>query len=535
MNLFLAQLNPTIGDFAGNLEKVLGALDEARKAEAELVLFSELVLTGYPPEDFLHHDDFIQAADGALEKVIQASKGLNIVIGSLRKEQKKLYNTAFVISDQKLLGFQDKRLLPTYDVFDEARYFTPGKESRLFKIGNIQVAVTICEDLWFHSGLLKDIHYESDPVEEIKELKPDLVLNLSASPYHYNKIRDRLFVVAHAAKSIGAPIAHVNQVGGNDSLIFDGRSCLVNAQGELTALLPSFEESIFLADTEAPPIPFPKEEPLEELRKALVLGIRDYFYKSGFKKACLGLSGGIDSALVAVLAKEALGKEHLTLVAMPSPYSSEGSLTHAKELADKLEIPLLNIPINAPLTCFLDLLKPHFNGKAADATEENLQARLRGIILMALSNKHNYLVLSTGNKSELAMGYSTLYGDLAGGLAVIADLTKNKVYALSRHLKIIPKAILDKPPSAELRPDQKDSDTLPPYPIIDGVLTAYIEEGRSPEAIAKELDLPLELVLELIHKIHQSEYKRRQAPPGLRVTEKAFAVGRRFPIVQKFR
>ena len=538
MKVFVAQVNPTVGDFKGNLEKILKSIDAAKRADADICLFSEMVITGYPAQDFLHHDEFIRSADKTLEKVVDASKGISVVIGTARKEGKALFNTAAVISDGVLLGFQDKRLLPTYDVFDEARYFTPGDSTKVFPLHDKAVAVTICEDLWQHAGLLKHADYPVDPVIEAKALKPDVVLNLSASPYHYNKVGDRFFVVAKAAETIGAPVVYCNQVGGNDSLIFDGGSVAMDPKGAFLARLNSFKEDEQLVDSKGSPIHPEAHDPLEDLKNALVLGIRDYFYKSGFKKACLGLSGGVDSALVAVLAKEALGKEHLTAVAMPSPYSSEGSLSDAEALAKNLGIELIEIPIDSPFESFLNLLEPHFKGKAPDVTEENLQARIRGMILMALSNKHGHLVLSTGNKSELAMGYSTLYGDLAGGLAVIADVTKEKVYALCRHInkerEIIPDSILTKAPSAELKPDQKDSDTLPPYPLVDAVLTAYIEKNRSAEQIAQEEGLPLSQVQELIHKIHQSEYKRRQAPPGLRVTEKAFAVGRRFPIVQRF-
>lgn len=538
MQVYIAQLNPTIGAFKTNTQKVIKALQNAKDAKAQIVLFPEMILTGYPPQDFLYHKEFIRAAADALEAVIPFTQGIDAIIGTIREESGKLYNTAAVISDGKLLGFQDKRLLPTYDVFDEARYFTPGDSTRIFPLGGKKVVITICEDLWFHSGTLKNITYPVDPVLESAELKPDLLLNLSASPYHYNKIGDRFFVAARAAETVGCPIVLCNQVGGNDSLIFDGTSVAIDAKGGFLAKLPSFKEAEELVDTEGSSLHISPEEPLEELKQALVLGLRDYFYKSGFTKACLGLSGGIDSALVAALAVEALGPDHVTAVAMPSPYSSKGSLIDADALAKNLKIPLITIPINAPFDTFLETLKPHFSDKPVDVTEENLQARIRGMILMALSNKWGYLVLSTGNKSELAMGYSTLYGDLAGGLAVIADLTKDKVYALSRYLnkkgEVIPQAIIDKPPSAELRPNQKDSDSLPPYPLLDTVLTAYIEQGLAPEKIARDNQISEALVDELVRKIHQSEYKRRQAPPGLRVTEKAFAVGRRFPIVHRF-
>ena len=533
MKVAIAQINPTIGDFAGNGKKIGQAIEEAKAAGGDLVLFSEMALTGYPPEDFLLHREFIAQAEKALLDLVPKTSGIAAIIGTVREG---LYNSAAILAHGKLLGYQDKALLPTYDVFDEKRYFRAAEHFQTFEIGQKKVAITICEDIWQHSGKFRFASYPRDPVKEIAKLKPDLICNLSASPYHFRKYSLRQQIASDVAMSLGCPLILCNQVGGNDSLIFDGYSFALNAQGELVCRLQGFEEDFYLLDTDQmAPCNLMPPDPLQDLHQALVLGLRDYFCKLGFKKACLGLSGGIDSALVACLATEALGKENILAVAMPSRYSSPESLSDAKLLAHNLDIPLIEIPIEAPFQTYLSLLTPFFEGKKEDTTEENLQARIRGILLMALSNKHGYLVLSTGNKSEFAMGYSTLYGDMTGGLAVISDLTKEKVYQLSYRLShLIPRSILEKAPSAELRAGQKDADTLPPYPIVDVILEAYIEQNQSPAAIAEHHSLPLDLVKSLIRKIHQSEYKRRQAPPGLRVTEKAFSIGRRFPIVQKF-
>lgn len=538
MKILVCQLNPIIGDFEGNSKKVKAALEKAKETGCKIALFPELTLSGYPPEDFLLHKDFIEKGDNILKELIPFTKGISCVVGTLRVEKGHLYNSAAVISNGKLLGFQDKSLLPTYDVFDEQRYFTAGEKYSLFDLDGVKVAVTICEDIWQHSGQLKEIRYKRDPIEEVKKLNPDLVLNLSASPYHFKKSFFREEVAIQAAKTLQKPFILCNQVGGNDSLIFDGYSLIVNGQGEIIARLPGFIEAMEVIELGANPVTIASVEPLEDLWKALVLGIRDYFHKSGFKQACLGLSGGIDSALVACLAVEALGKGNVFAVSMPSRFSSEGSFTDAAELAENLGISLQEIPIEGPFKSYIELLNPFFSGKGVDVTEENLQPRIRGMILMALSNKHGYIVLSTGNKSEMAMGYSTLYGDLAGGLAVLSDVTKEKVYQLSRYVnrekEIIPLSTIEKPPSAELRPNQKDSDSLPPYPIIDLVLEGYVEQNLSSQEISAKHDLSLELVEGIVKKIHQNEYKRRQSPIGLRVTEKAFTVGRRFPIVQKF-
>lgn len=541
MKITVAQINPIIGDILGNRQKIITAIEKAKTAQSNLVLFPELTLCGYPPDDFLLYPQFIKELEISLDLLLPHTIGIAIVVGTARKSEGKLFNSAAVLSEGKLLGFQDKSLLPTYDVFDERRYFQPAEHYRLFDISGKKVGITVCEDIWQHSGELKEISYICDPVKEITKLKPDIVLNLSASPYQVNKFSTRFNVASKVAKTAGVPFVLCNQVGGNDSLIFDGYSLILNEKGELLYQLKGFEEDIFTVDVSTlKPEVFHAHDPLSDLWNALTLGLKDYFYKSGFKTACLGLSGGIDSALSAALAVEALGKDHVVGVAMPSRFSSLDSLKDAEQLASNLGIRLITIPIEAPFKSYLSLLEPFFEGKEPDTTEENLQARIRGMILMALSNKHGYLVLSTGNKSEMAMGYSTLYGDLAGGLALLSDVTKERVYQLAHHVnrlyskEIIPLSTIEKPPSAELRPNQKDSDFLPSYSVVDAVLEGYIEQNLSPEKIAEQHHFDLALVKGLIKKIHASEYKRRQAPPGLRVTEKAFTVGRRFPIVQKF-
>lgn len=539
MRLTIAQLNPTIGDFAGNQAKILSVLDQARQEKSDIVLFSEMIVTGYPPEDFLLQHTFIKAAEDSLHTIIESSQGISCVVGTIRKEKGRLYNSAAIISNGQLLGYQDKILLPTYDVFDERRYFTPShKPLQLWDLAGKKIAVTICEDIWQHAGMMLQQNYERDPVQEFAALKPELLLNLSASPFHVGKLSVRTKVLQYASETLRCPSVLCNQVGGNDNLIFDGHSLACDAKGQLTFLGKGFEEQFSTHDFDQFKPAYYREDTMAELYAALVLGIRDYFRKSGFKKACLGLSGGIDSALVACLAEEALGPENVLGVAMPSRFSSKESLEDAAELVHNLKIRFQVIPIEDPYKTYLDVLTPYFEEKPFDATEENLQARIRAMLLMALSNKHGYILLSTGNKSELAMGYSTLYGDMSGGLSVISDLTKEQVYALSLWINQqqmrIPERTISKPPSAELRPGQKDSDSLPPYPIVDIVLKEYIEKGLSPEEIAQHHALDLALVESLVKKIHMNEYKRRQAPPGLRVSEKAFSIGRRFPIVQKW-
>lgn len=543
MRILLAQINPTIGDLKGNTEKILHGLKRGRKEGADLVLFPELTISGYPPDDFLLLPHFIEAVSRSLQDIIKECKNITAVVGLPRQnpdqKEKGLYNSAAIIQNQALVGFEDKMLLPTYDVFAERRYFEPAAGVRVWNLCGQKVAVTICEDLWQHSDLLTSTSYRRDPVKDLQPLCPELVLNLSASPYSIGKAEKRLKVCTRASSTLNCPVLLCNQVGGNDSLIFDGYSLYVDASGQLINYAKGFEEDFLLVDlnTEAQTRPLVIDD-TADLYHALVLGLRDYFQKSGFKKACLGISGGIDSALVASIAVDALGAENVLGICMPSRYSSESSTTDSKKLADNLKMQYREIPIEGPFQNYLELLTPQFQGRPPDTTEENLQARIRGMILMAISNKLGYIVLSTGNKSELAMGYATLYGDMCGGLGVISDVTKMQVYALSnwinRDREIIPLNTIQKPPSAELRPNQKDSDSLPDYEIIDNVLHEYVEEHHSPEQIMRKYNYSSEMVNDLIKRIHCNEYKRRQSPPGLRVTEKAFTVGRRFPIVQRF-
>lgn len=541
MRILVAQLNPIIGDLEGNTQKILETLEHARAQKADIVLFPELSICGYPPEDLLLHASFIESMQQHLEKIIQASQSLIVIVGLARRNlsngEKPLLNSAAVIEDGKLLGYQDKCLLPTYDVFDERRYFEPGSSTKIWELHGKKIGITICEDIWQHGGYVDFTRYHRDPVLEMLPLQPDLLLNLSASPYQFRKPDVRINVCTKAAKTLHCPVVLCCQVGGNDQLIFDGYSVFIDAEGRLRQLGSGFEEQEMMIDLETPaPICSFKYDELGDLYQALVLGVRDYFHKSGFRKGCLGLSGGIDSALVACIAVDALGAENVLGISMPSRYSSEGSINDARRLAKNLQIEFQTIPIEGPFEDYLQLLDPFFMGKSPDVTEENLQARIRGMILMALSNKLGYLVLSTGNKSEMALGYCTLYGDMCGGLGVISDVTKTQVYTLARWInrdqEVIPSPSIEKPPSAELRPHQKDSDSLPDYTIIDGVLKAYVEDFLAPEQIAKKYGWPLEVVLDLVHRIHLAEYKRRQAPPGIRVSKKAFLVGRCYPIVQ---
>ena len=541
MRILVAQLNPTIGDMEGNTQKIVQALNRAREKEADIVLFSELCLCGYPPEDLLLHPSFIDAQEKYLETVIRASARLMVFVGVVRrnpsKGEKPIFNSAAVIYDGKLLGYEDKRLLPTYDVFDERRYFEPGTKTHIWELKGKKIGVLICEDIWQHAGYVSYTNYARDPVLDLMPLKPDIVLNLSASPYQFQKPDMRVKVCSKCAKTLNCPVVLCCQVGGNDQLVFDGYSIYVDPQGNLMQVSKGFEEDEMIVDLEAKACPSTfVYDPIHDLYHALVLGVRDYFHKSGFKKGCLGLSGGVDSALVAAIAVEALGKENVLTISMPSRYSSEGSITDAEKLSRNLGVEMLTIPIEQPFQSFLDLMEPFFQGKAADITEENLQARIRGSILMAISNKLGYIVMSTGNKSEMGLGYCTLYGDMCGGLGVISDVTKKQVYELchwiNRKKEVIPQTIIDKVPSAELRPNQKDTDSLPEYDIVDKVLQGYVEEYLSPEEIAQKYDLPIEIVIDLVHRIHRAEYKRRQAAPGIRVSKKAFRVGRRYPIVQ---
>lgn len=543
MKVVVAQLNPIVGALDQNTEKILEEVGKARDCGASLILFPELSICGYPPEDLLYHHAFIKAMGIALQRIAKASVHLTVIVGlarlSISKGKKCLHNSAAIIRDGIILGFQDKYLLPTYDVFDERRYFQPGRISRVWEIDGKKIGVTICEDIWQHGGHFDGLRYDKDPVLALQSLRPDLVVNLSASPYQFQKPDIRIDVCTKVSKTLGCPVILCCQVGANGQIIFDGYSIHVNGEGKLCHLGRGFAEDRMFIDLNAKICPCPfKYDQMQDLFKALVMGVKDYFVKSGFTRACLGLSGGIDSALVAYIAAKALGRENVLGVSMPSTYSSEGSKRDAQHLAEHLGIQYEEIPIDPPFDHFLHLLKPYFYHKQTDTTEENLQARIRGIILMALSNKHGYIVLNTGNKSETALGYSTLYGDMCGGLGVIADVTKTKVYRLCCYInesegrEIIFKSIIERAPSAELSPDQIDLDSIPDYKTVDAVLESYVEDYFSIDKISKKHNIEQDVVSGLVKRIHDFEYKRRQGPPILRVSKKSFGTGRRYPIVQ---
>jgi len=541
MRIMLAQQNYILGGISYNTEKIIRALDLARKEQVDIVLFAELSLTGYPPEDLLLENGFIEKVEGALEEVIRASKGLMVFVGLVRKAsyeaEKPLYNSCAVIKDGILLGFYDKQLLPTYDVFDERRYFTSGLENRIWKFQGKKIAVTICEDIWQHANIVS-LNYEKDPIEELKKENIDLLLNLSASPYEYGKKDLRLHVCAKVAKTLNCPVFLCCQVGGNDQLLFDGYSMALDPQGnKLTGCL-GFVEDYKMVDLMQRREQKKEPSHLEDLYSALVLGVTDYFQKLGFSKACLGLSGGIDSALVACIAVEALGKENVEALFLPSGFTSSASYHEVKNLSEALGISCqeLNIdPLIASYEGFLNGTSCRLEGVAL----ENIQARIRGNILMAFSNRSSALLLCTSNKSEMALGFCTLYGDLIGAISVIGDVTKTRVYALAHHLHEtkgwISQSLLEKEPSPELKKDQKSTDVLPPFSLLDAMIERYVEEKMGSKEIGLELQIEESFVEEILRKIQLAEYKRKQGPPCIRVTKKAFQVGRRYPIVQRWK
>jgi NAD+ synthase (glutamine-hydrolysing) len=539
MRILAAQINQTIGDLEGNTRRIIDAIHRAKRLKSDVVVFPELTICGYFPDDLLLDPTFIEACAKKLEQIRAETKGLFVAVGSPRVnpsgKEKPLHNSMAVLVDGELLGYVDKILLPTYDVFDERRFFEPGGEAPIWDYKGCRIAITICEDVWQHSGTVGYTSYWRDPVLELKGKQPDLVLNASASPYYFKRTDVRLPVFQAAAKTLGCPVIFCNQVGGNDQLIFDGHSFHLDDHGTLIQIAKGFAEDDLIVDLSASktscPVPL---NGIKDLYSALVLGVRDYFRKQGFKKAIVGLSGGIDSALVACIGKEALGAENILAIAMPSRFSSEGSVDDAFQLAKILGIEIQKVPIESVFKEYLHLLESHFKKRPFDEAEENLQTRIRGMILMAFSNKFGHIVLNTSNKSEIAMGYCTLYGDMVGGLGVLQDVTKLHVYQLAKYLQIIPDAIVEKVPSAELKENQTDFDTLPPFEILDPIIEDYIEERLSPEEIAHKRKQPLAFIRKLVHKMHAAEYKRRQAPIGLRVTQKAFGKGRVVPIVQKW-
>lgn len=547
MRIALGQINTTVGDIVGNSSLIMRYARRAAEGGAEVVVFPELALTGYPPQDLLERPSFVAAAEAELERLAVESAPLRIAIlcGTVEaadfNEGKRIWNTAALLHRGRVVFRQHKMLLPTYDVFDEQRYFRSAESQQLAHLGTTPVAVTICEDAWNDKSFWERRLYQRDPVEELAGAGAKAILSINASPFHVGKRAQRQQMFSTTAKRYGLPLVYVNQVGGNDQLVFDGSSFAMDAHGKVIAAASSFSEELIFANfhTSTGDQRASHPEEIDAVYEALVLGTRDYFRKTGFHKALLGLSGGIDSALVACLAVEALGKENVTGIAMPGPYSSDHSLADAKALAEALGIQCPTISINAGYAALLESLQPAFAGAAPDLTEENLQSRLRGITLMAMSNKTGALVLTTGNKSETAVGYATLYGDMCGGLAVISDVPKMQVYALSRVANrrlgnAIPESTFTKPPSAELRPDQKDSDSLPEYPVLDAILELYVEQMMAPARIAEQLNQPLALVRDVTRKVDRSEYKRQQAAPGLKVTTKAFGFGRRLPIAQRY-
>jgi NAD+ synthetase len=544
VKIALAQINPTVGDFTGNLEKIVAVSRRAAAQGARLTVFSELALCGYPPADFLEKPSFLARCRAAVDELAAATRELStavlagVALPAERESGKPAVNAAVLLDGGRLLLEQHKRLLPFYDVFDEQRYFAPSRPQQVVELDGLRLAITICEDAWNDKNFWPRRLYAVDPVEELMCQKPAVLINLSSSPFWHGKRALRRQMLSAIARRDGVPVLFSNQVGGNDSLVFDGSSMALNARGELIAQAASFEEDLIVVDPfEAPVVPAPEEDDTEAAYRALVLGTRDYVRKCGFKKALVALSGGIDSALVAAIATEALGAENVLGIGMPSPYSSTGSIDDSRELAANLGIRFEVIPISGLFAEFTRALEPLFAGTTPDTTEENIQSRIRGCLLMALSNKFSALVLTTGNKSEMAVGYCTLYGDMVGALAVIGDLVKTRVYAVCRWInrgrEVIPHSILEKPPSAELRPDQKDTDSLPPYEVLDPILEGYVERYETPEQIAGANHFPLELVQQVVRLVERSEYKRQQAAPVLKVTCKSFGMGRRFPIAVK--
>jgi NAD+ synthase (glutamine-hydrolysing) len=573
LRIAMAQINTTVGDFDGNIKKILGVVDTARSAGADIITLPELAVCGYPPEDLLFKPTFIQANLDSLQKIAEVAKGITVITGFVDADG-DIYNAAAVLHSGKVAGVYHKIYLPNYGVFDENRYFHAGKDCPIFIIGGVAVGITICEDIW----------YEAGPATVQANGGAEVIVNISASPYHAGKGTFREKMIATRASDTVAIFAYNNAVGGQDELVFDGHSVIMDEKGITIARGKQFEEDLIIADLDVESVfrarlhdprqrketllaeqkqwqqtriivsqaPFPihqnwlkEQKPgvLElsaEVYSALVLGTRDYVQKNGFKKVVIGLSGGIDSTIVATIAVDALGSENVIGISMPSRFSSEGSRTDAMKLAVNLKIPLLTIPIEDVYNAYLSTLSQQFDGMQKDTTEENIQARIRGNLLMALSNKFGWLVLTTGNKSEYATGYTTLYGDMAGGFAVLKDVPKTMVYKIARSrnemagYELIPESIFSKPPSAELRLDQKDTDSLPPYETLDPILTAYVEDDKSVEQIIV-LGFDKTVVQKTAKLVDSSEYKRRQAPPGIKITPRAFGRDRRLPITNRFK
>jgi NAD+ synthase (glutamine-hydrolysing) len=543
VKIALGQINPTVGDFSRNAAKIIQFARDARSAGAGLILFPELAVCGYPPRDLVERPWFVERCRTTVDRIAAETVGIAVICGTVTPAEaesgKKVMNSAALLRDGRIELIQSKMLLPTYDVFDEMRNFAPAKSQQLFSFCGKQMALTICEDAWNDKRFWNRRLYGVDPVEELVRAGGNFVLNISASPFWLGKRELRRDMLTSIARNQKVPVAMVNQVGGNDSLVFDGSSVVIAPDGQVIAQGKSFEEDLIYFDSQTLTGDVHSQVVGEEgsAYEALVLGTRDYVLKCGFQKAIIGLSGGIDSALTASIAVDALRPENVIGIGMPGPYSSPGSIDDARELAENLKIRFELLSINEIYSAARETLAPVFAGMAEDATEENIQSRARGMLLMAISNKFGALVLSTGNKSELAVGYCTLYGDMVGGLAVISDVPKTMVYRLSAYVnsrgRVIPEATMEKPPSAELRPNQKDSDSLPPYEVLDTILEDYVEESYSAGEIARAHGFDHDLVQRVLRMVERSEYKRQQAAPGIKISAKAFGYGRRFPIAAK--
>ncbi|HUR98619.1 MAG TPA: NAD+ synthase [Pyrinomonadaceae bacterium] len=550
MKVTIAQINSTNGDIAGNVKKIVEAIAKAKADESDLVVFPELVTHGYTSQDWFQDPDIIQHSLDPLQEILPSTSGITAIVGTIRPNEdndgRRLYNCAAIIHNKELLGFVDKTLLPEYDVFDDPRYFEPNSATRrLFEVNGVKLGVVVCEDFWNDKTFWKDRLYDHDPADEVIEMGADLVVSINASPYNKGKIKLRCDMVAHRAKAQSVPIVFVNLIGGNDGIVFDGASLIADQEGDIILQAAAFEEFVETVELDAgrPDARGITGDECESIRQALVLGIRDYAAKNGFKKAVLGLSGGIDSTLVAALAAEAIGPENLLCVMMPSPFSSEGSIKDSEELVKNLGCESRIEPISATFETLLTQMKLNKPTKGGESlAAENMQSRLRGVILMAISNAEGRLLLSTGNKSELAVGYCTLYGDTNGGLAVLGDVLKTEVWQVARHMnqaagrEIIPNKVIDKKPSAELAPNQFDQDSLPAYELMDPILELYFERKLSPaEIIAAGNDA--DLVYAVLNKVENpaNEFKRQQLPPSIIISKNAIGVGRRRPITHKYR